>query len=161
MYCRPLVRCAFRQAAYRRAYFATAQPPSSNTTGQDVNHFMPVVHSSPEFSFSTADKPQYWRKIPRWQDITTEQFLRHKWQMANTVQSEKALNQFLSSVLPESIPPQSDMAPHLRINDVKTPEDFIRRLQEGIKKAPMAIRLSPHILSSIDWQDPINDPIRR
>jgi lysine 2,3-aminomutase len=107
-----------------------------------------------------AEEP-YWRKIPKWNDITTSQFLNHKWQMGNSVQSEKALCEFLSSVLPSTVPPQKDMAPHLRITDIHTPEGFIQRVQEGIKMAPMAVRLSPHILSVINWADPINDPVRR
>jgi hypothetical protein len=32
---------------------------------------------------------------------------------------------------------------------------------EGIDAAPMSIRLTPHILSQINWQDPLNDPLRR
>jgi len=96
-----------------------------------------------------------------WKDVTTDQFLRHKWQMANTVQSEKELCEFLTTVLPENIPPQNDMSPHLRTTDINNPDQFINRLKEGIKRAPMAVRLSPHILSSINWEDPTNDPIRR
>jgi lysine 2,3-aminomutase len=34
-------------------------------------------------------------------------------------------------------------------------------VQDGIKKAPMAIRLTPHILSLIDWTKPFTDPLRR
>lgn len=30
-----------------------------------------------------------------------------------------------------------------------------------MKVAPMAVRLTPHILSVVDWNDPIQDPIRR
>lgn len=81
--------------------------------------------------------------------------------MGNTVQGAAALVDFLSSVLPATIPPQRDMENRLRITDIATREDFIERVIEGIKKAPMAIRLSPHILSVVNWSDPLNDPIRR
>lgn len=81
--------------------------------------------------------------------------------MTNTVQGAAALLEFLSAVLPATIPPQRDMKSRLRITDIATREDFIGRVMEGIKKAPMAIRLSPHILSVVDWSDPLNDPIRR
>ncbi|KAK7425875.1 hypothetical protein QQZ08_007589 [Neonectria magnoliae] len=117
----------------------------------------PVLFSSHPVE---AEEP-YWRKVPKWQEITTRQFLNHKWQMAQSVQSEKALCELMQSVLPSIIPPQNDMAPHLRITDIHTTEQFIQRVQEGIKKAPMAVRLSPHILSVINWQDPLNDPVRR
>lgn len=82
-------------------------------------------------------------------------------QMGNTVQSAPALVDFLSSVLPDNIPPQRDMKSWLRITDIHTREQLIERVLEGIKKAPMAIRLSPHILSVINWADPLNDPVRR
>lgn len=32
---------------------------------------------------------------------------------------------------------------------------------EGIDAAPMSIRLTPHILSCIDWRNPLDDPLRR
>jgi lysine 2,3-aminomutase len=81
--------------------------------------------------------------------------------MRNTVQKAADLVDFLSSVLPATIPPQRDMESSLRITDIHSREDFVKRVQEGIQNAPMAIRLSPHILSVIDWSDPLNDPIRR
>jgi hypothetical protein len=46
-------------------------------------------------------------------------------------------------------------------DDIYTPDDFIARVKDGVRKAPMAIRLSPHILSVINWSDPLNDPVRR
>ena len=33
--------------------------------------------------------------------------------------------------------------------------------QEGFAQAPMAVRVSPYALALIDWNDPVNDPIRR
>ncbi|KAK9413282.1 putative L-lysine 2,3-aminomutase [Seiridium unicorne] len=110
---------------------------------------------------AVGSEETYWKNIPRWGGISTSQFLSHKWQMSNTVQSEKALCEFLAAVLPQDIPPQWDMEEHLRITDIHTPEKFIARVKEGIKRAPMAVRLSPPILSVINWKDPINDPVRR
>lgn len=81
--------------------------------------------------------------------------------MGNTIQGAAALLNFLSSVVPATIPPQRDMESKLRITDIHTREDFIQRVIAGIKRAPMAIRLSPHILSVVNWSDPLNDPIRR
>ena len=31
----------------------------------------------------------------------------------------------------------------------------------AFKLAPMAIRLTPHILSRIDWKNPLDDPVRK
>jgi lysine 2,3-aminomutase len=65
------------------------------------------------------------------------------------------LYQFLNEVLPNDIP-ISEGFEHIR-----TKEDFIQDVVRGIKTAPMSIRLTPHILSVIDWTNPINDPLRR
>lgn len=160
MFARPLSRFLAPRPLFQSVYYSTAEAIARpESIVPQPSHFVPAYQPSAEFVVGQQDS--YWQKIPRWQHVTNEQFLSHKWQMSNTVQSEKALCEFLSTVLPETIPPQSDMEPHLRITDINTPSHFIQRLKEGIQRAPMAVRLSPHILSSINWQDPINDPVRR
>ncbi|KAK2598191.1 hypothetical protein QQS21_005668 [Conoideocrella luteorostrata] len=157
----PLTRSLRQVARFSTARAATAQAGIKLDLrhGQTWSPQATVFQPSPEVL--VGQQQPYWHTIPKWQHVTNDQFLSHKWQMANTVQSEKVLYEFLQTVLPEAIPPQGDMAPHLRITDIHSPQDFIKRLQEGIQRAPMAVRLSPHVLSSINWQDPINDPIRR
>ena len=39
-------------------------------------------------------------------------------------------------------------------------EDFIRDATEGFARAPMSVRVSPYLLSLIDWNDPYRDPLR-
>jgi lysine 2,3-aminomutase len=39
--------------------------------------------------------------------------------------------------------------------------DFIEDVMSGIEMAPMSIRMTPHILASIDWSNPLDDPLRR
>jgi hypothetical protein len=156
---KPLSRLAFSaRSVHGRASYATTSQDVLASDHDSMNH---VTTQYNPWDESLASRPQYWRKVPRWKDVTTDNFLRHKWQMANTVQSEKDLCEFLAAILPPKIPHQNDMAPHLRMTNIDNPEQFINRLKEGIQRAPMAVRLSPHILSSINWEDPINDPIRR
>ena len=33
-------------------------------------------------------------------------------------------------------------------------------MQAGFKRAPMSVRISPYLLSLINWDDPVNDPLR-
>lgn len=40
------------------------------------------------------------------------------------------------------------------------PESFFEDLAAGIEAAPMALRISPHLLTLIDWGDALNDPLR-
>jgi hypothetical protein len=65
------------------------------------------------------------------------------------------LYQFLNEVLPDDIPLTEGS------ENIRTKEDFIKDVVLGIKTAPMSIRLTPHILSVIDWKNPIDDPLRR
>lgn len=64
---------------------------------------------------------------------------------------------FLTSALPEIIDPKPDGP----FKHIQTREDYIKDVSEGIDMAPMAIRLTPHILSVIDWGNALEDPIRR
>lgn len=47
------------------------------------------------------------------------------------------------------------------LENIQTREQFIEDATAALKLAPMAIRLTPHLLSVIDWNNPLDDPIRR
>lgn len=64
---------------------------------------------------------------------------------------------FLTSALPENINSKAGGP----FEHIRTREGFIQDVFEGIDIAPMAIRLTPHILSVVDWANPLEDPIRR
>ena len=40
------------------------------------------------------------------------------------------------------------------------PDAWLKDAIEGFHRAPMAVRVTPYLLSLIDWSDPYNDPIR-
>lgn len=73
------------------------------------------------------------------------------------MKGKNGLSEFLQEVLPEKIPPSVVETYH----HIETREAFIEDVREGIKRAPMSISLTPHILSMIDWTNPIDDPLRR
>jgi lysine 2,3-aminomutase len=81
--------------------------------------------------------------------------------MSHTLQRPDALFSFLRTVLPDQVPEQRPLRGRVEYHGIRTAEDFIASVQAGLRKAPMAFRLSPHVLSIIDWQDPLNDPVRR
>lgn len=62
---------------------------------------------------------------------------------------------FLNEVLPKDIPANE------QYQNIRTRESFIEDVFLGIKQAPMSIRLTPHILSAVDWSNPLSDPLRR
>ncbi|KAL3456281.1 hypothetical protein BJX64DRAFT_296833 [Aspergillus heterothallicus] len=59
-------------------------------------------------------------------------------------------------VLPPQIPYSSSSA-----NRQATRDEFIEDVAAGMKRAPMATRLTPHILSLVNWDNAHSDPIRR
>lgn len=46
-------------------------------------------------------------------------------------------------------------------NDTLSSEEFIDDVRDAMHLAPMATRLTPHILSLINWSEPLGDPLRR
>jgi lysine 2,3-aminomutase len=83
---------------------------------------------------------EFWRSVPAWRDVDEATFLDYRWQMKHSVTKVAKLLEVLQ-----------DLA-H---------DDFIADIREGFHHAPMAVRVSPYLLSLIDWSDPYKDPIRR
>ncbi|CAD6451632.1 ef7ec3a8-a2c2-44b9-a2bd-49e0d49a3382 [Sclerotinia trifoliorum] len=113
------------------------------------------VPGLPVYDSSLSDRTAYWQKIPRWKDITEAQFLKYKFHTIHTISTIVQLETFMLEVLPPVLRRHPDFP------GIVTREDFIEDVKEGIKLAPMSIRLPPHILSIIDWENPFDDPIRR
>ncbi|CZS89254.1 related to lysine 2,3-aminomutase [Rhynchosporium agropyri] len=104
---------------------------------------------------SKFDRIPYWQKIGRWKDVSEEHFLSYKWNTAKDVQGKMKLYGFLQEMLPEMIPAKGQQDPNI------SREEFIKDVMDGIAMAPMSIRLTPHILASIDWENPLNDPLSK
>ncbi|KAJ8115919.1 hypothetical protein OPT61_g2540 [Boeremia exigua] len=104
----------------------------------------------------TGQEP-YWQKIKPWENITAEEFKSYRWQLANTVPDTRKLQRFLSDVLPRELGESNN----IRLKNIRTRDQFIDDATAALKLAPMAIRLTPHLLSVIDWKNPLDDPIRR
>jgi len=81
----------------------------------------------------------FWHKIPFYSAITEEQFFDHNWQAKHTITKIAKLLEAVSGL----VSPQ-----------------FIEDAEEGFKRAPMSVRVSPYLLSLIDWNDPYSDPLR-
>ena len=84
-------------------------------------------------------RDEFWRAIPAYREVDAKTFHTHTFQGRNTVTSVRKLVQTLG----ERVSPE-----------------FIEDVAEGLRRAPMSIRISPYILSLIDWEDPYNDPLR-
>ena len=83
---------------------------------------------------------EFWRVIPKFRDVDEATFLDHIWQGRNSVKTPEELLETIKGLAPPV---------------------FIDDAAKGFALAPMAVRVSPYILSLIDWNDPYADPIRR
>ncbi|MDB4964474.1 MAG: Lysine 2,3-aminomutase [Myxococcales bacterium] len=82
----------------------------------------------------------FWQKIPAYAAVTETEFLDHKWQAKHTITNVAKLMAALGSFA--------------------SPE-FLEDARRGFEKAPMSVRVSPYLLSLIDWANPYTDPLRR
>jgi lysine 2,3-aminomutase len=83
---------------------------------------------------------EFWREIPAYEKVGEKTFLDHIWQGKNSVKTPEEL--------------------FATIGEIVDPT-FLEDAREGFRRAPMAVRVSPYAISTIDWTRPYEDPIRR
>jgi lysine 2,3-aminomutase len=82
---------------------------------------------------------EFWRRIPAYANVGEAEFLDHKWQAKHSITNIGKLLAALEGLVSEG---------------------FIADAQRGFERAPMSVRVSPYLLSLIDWTDPERDPLR-
>ncbi len=83
---------------------------------------------------------EFWRRIPAWREVGEAQFLDHKWQAKSSITNVPKLLAALQGLVSD---------------------EFIEDARRGFERAPMSVRVSPYLLSLIDWERPYDDPLRR
>jgi len=83
---------------------------------------------------------EWWRTIPAYEDVDEATFLDHRWQTRQTVKSVADLREVVGSLVGP---------------------DFLDDVEAGIRRAPMSVRITPYLMSLIDWSEAESDPIRR
>ena len=91
------------------------------------------------FEYKNLRGGDFWRRIPEYQNVDEKTFLNYRWQTKKTIHSAERL---LDAV--------KDLAP----------PGFIEDCKRGFEQAPMSVRVSPYLLSLIDWANPMDDPLR-
>src|ERR1700733_14462068 len=81
----------------------------------------------------------FWQKIPAYANVTETQFLDHAWQAKQSITKVAKLLEALQGLVPTS---------------------FLEDADAGFRRSPMSVRVSPYLLSLIDWSDPYGDPLR-
>jgi lysine 2,3-aminomutase len=108
-----------------------------NESATTIRHLKPPVERE-QFEYKRLKQGEFWRHIPAYKDVDEATFLDHLWQQRNAVKTPEELLETIKNVCSA---------------------EFFADAEAGFKRAPMAVRVSPYAL--IDWNDPVNDPIRR
>jgi lysine 2,3-aminomutase len=105
----------------------------------EITHLKPAV-ARDSLGHRDLQGGEFWRRIPAYRDIDRDTFLDHKWQAKSSITKPERL---LAAV-----------------QDLVT-QEFYDDAALGFRRAPMSVRISPYLLSLIDWSRPYEDPIRR
>ena len=92
------------------------------------------------FSWRHFRKDEFWKNIPLWKNISHEMFIDHNWQEKNAITNHKKLLQTIQGLVNQ---------------------EFLEDAKDGFLKAPMTTRVTPYLLSLMDWDNPVDCPIRR
>ena len=91
------------------------------------------------FSHRVFRDDEFWKEIPAWKDVSREQFADHKWQSKNSILKLKHVEEVLGK---------------------RVSKEFLADMEEGLRRTPMNVRITPYVFSLMDWDDPENDPLR-
>jgi lysine 2,3-aminomutase len=111
-----------------------------SSTWLSAEHLLRRRKEAPRESHRDLVGDEFWRRVPAYREIDEAMFLDHRFQMKHSVTRAEQLY----AVLREHV---SDA--------------FYQAVEEGLARAPMSVRLSPYVVSLIDWEQPEADPIRR
>jgi len=111
---------------------------------------LPVIPSTPIVAKKPAVDPTslvhkdlldgpFWQRIPAYREVDEKTFLDHHWQAKNTITNVQKLLKAVEGLVDPG---------------------FVADAEEGFKKAPMSVRVSPYLLSLVDWANPYEDPLR-
>lgn len=101
--------------------------------------FLATLPTLPRREHRDLRRDDYWRALPAYQAIDAKEFQTHTFQNRHTVTNVRQLRETVGSLAPDS---------------------FYQDLDEALAHAPMALRISPYLLSLVDWAQLETDPIR-
>jgi lysine 2,3-aminomutase len=82
----------------------------------------------------------FWQQIPAYSQLSATEFNDHRFQSRNCITSIRKLNEVMGDRLYSA---------------------FYEDVSKGVLRSTMSLRISPYILSLIDWNDPQDDPLRK
>jgi lysine 2,3-aminomutase len=94
----------------------------------------------PDLEHRNFRNDDFWKEIPAWANVTRGEFSDYKWQLKNSITKIAQVKNVLGA----------------RVSD-----EFMKDLEEGQHITPMNIRITPYVFALIDWNDPVNCPLRK
>lgn len=94
----------------------------------------------PELEHRNFRNDNFWQQIPAWNTVTREEFRSYSWQLKNSIVKVEQIEKILGSKLDQKL-----------FVDIK----------EGIHLATMNIRITPYVFALIDWENPVDCPLRK
>ncbi len=91
------------------------------------------------FEHENFRQGEFWRNIPAYAAVDEATFMDHLWQGKHSVKTPQELMDTIAGLV----------QPY-----------FFEDVRAGFHLAPMAVRISPYMIASIDWNDAYRDPIR-
>ena len=104
-----------------------------------MHHHKPAVDPA-ALEHRNLRSGEFWRAIPAYAQIDEATFLDHLWQGKQSVKTPEELWETIGGIVDST---------------------FLEDAKAGFERAPMAVRVSPYAIASIDWTRPYEDPIRR
>jgi lysine 2,3-aminomutase len=119
---------------------STALPVVQPSSGEsnEIKHLKPSVDPHSLVHKELLRGP-FWQRVPSYASVDEKTFLDHNWQSKNSITNPEKLLQALEGLVSK---------------------EFIDDAKIGFHRAPMSIRVSPYMLSLIDWDRPYEDPLR-
>lgn len=98
------------------------------------------TETNPDLRHREFRDDEFWKAIPAWEGVSREDFGSHLWQAKNSIMRLKHVQEAL----------QSRVSP-----------DLLADIEQALVKAPMNVRITPYVFALIDWDNPVDDPLRK
>jgi len=85
------------------------------------------------------DDSPFWRDIPAFANMSRDEFLDPRFQIRKSVTGIDDLRELVGDLVGQT---------------------FMADVARGLAQAPMNVRITPYLISLIDWDDPYHDPLR-
>jgi len=115
-------------------------PPAESQAAAPVAHRVKPPAAAGSRAHLDLREGAFWQAIPAYKDIDQATFLDYKWQGKHSITRIDKLLQALEGLAPPG---------------------FIADAEAGFAHSPMSVRVSPYLMSLIDWSNPYEDPLRR